>query len=375
MTMNDRITAESFPPGHFIKMALDRRGWSQGDLAEITGKTAAAISELINGRRALTPEMAVFLGEAFNTSADVWMNLESAYRLSQVKTPNGTSPVRQRAQLYAKVPPLKDMIKRNWIEASDDPEVLTDRILRFYERDNLEQDFTFQYAARKSGPYDEDRPELVAWLVRARQLARTLTVSKPWKSINMRPLINELKDLMARPEETRHVPGIAAHYGIRLVIVEPISRSKVDGACFWLSEEDPVVALSLRFDRIDNFWFTLLHEIAHVGRHDGSVDLDIQDPGSDKAPQEKAADEFAANTLVPRDQLLDFKNRNSPLYTRRLVRAFAARLTVHPGIVVGQIHRLEGDYRYFREMLVGVRENIVPSTLTDGWGSTVQLSL
>ena len=86
--MNARIPAEVFPPGEFLREELDAREWSQQALADILDRPPRLISELIAGKRAVTPETAKGLADAFGTSPDYWMNLESQYQLSKVKVPN-----------------------------------------------------------------------------------------------------------------------------------------------------------------------------------------------------------------------------------------------------------------------------------------------
>ena len=83
--MAERKIAEVFPPGEFIKEELEARGWSQIDLSEIIGRQPNVVNEIIMGKRSITPETATALGEAFGTSAQLWMNLESAYQLWKSK--------------------------------------------------------------------------------------------------------------------------------------------------------------------------------------------------------------------------------------------------------------------------------------------------
>src|SRR5690348_1862141 len=107
--MAERVAAEVFPPGEFIKEELDARGWSQADLAEILDVTDSVVSALINGKKAVTPELAKGLGAAFGTSAQLWMNLESSYRLF---TAGGNDNlVGRKARLYD-VAPVKELVKR-----------------------------------------------------------------------------------------------------------------------------------------------------------------------------------------------------------------------------------------------------------------------
>ena len=81
--MNERIPAQVFPPGEFIQEELEARAWTQTDLAEIVGCHQRVITELINGKRAISPETAKGLGEAFGTGAQFWMNIGSAYQLAR----------------------------------------------------------------------------------------------------------------------------------------------------------------------------------------------------------------------------------------------------------------------------------------------------
>jgi HTH-type transcriptional regulator / antitoxin HigA len=80
--MSDIKTAEVFAPGEFIREELEARGWTQSDLARILGRPLAAVNQIIQGKRAITPRTARELAAAFGTSAEMWLNLETAYRLS-----------------------------------------------------------------------------------------------------------------------------------------------------------------------------------------------------------------------------------------------------------------------------------------------------
>jgi HTH-type transcriptional regulator/antitoxin HigA len=201
----------------------------------------------------------------------------------------------------------------------------------------------------------------------------------------MKIAIHGLQGLLRDSEEVRHVPDVLAQAGIRFLVVEHLPQTRLDGACFWLSPDAPVIALSLRFDRIDWFWHTLMHELGHVywghglrgeGKPEPHVDVDMFGgrPGNTRieTPEiERKADEFAANTLVPQSELEDFIARVGPLYSQQKIRGFAARLNLHPGIVVGQLQfRGAIDYSYHRRMLSPVRDIITQTALTDGWGHT-----
>ena len=161
--------------------------------------------------------------------------------------------------------------------------------------------------------------------------------------------------------------------------METLPAAKIDGVCLWLDAGAPVIALSLRFDRIDAFWHTLLHECAHVKHKDGLTGeavLDIDLVGDDSAPSspkpaaEARADDFATGFSVPKAELDDFINRVKPLFSKTRIQGLAAKLNVHPGLVVGQLqHRRMIPYSHSREMLARVRPIVTEAALTDGFGS------
>ena len=121
--MTERIPAEVFSPGDFIKEEIEARGWTQRDLAAILGRPVQMVNELLSGRKAVTSETACGLAEAFGTSAELWLNLESGYRLFRYrqKGEGRTGEVSLRSRLY-ELAPIKDMMSRRWIPESDNVE-------------------------------------------------------------------------------------------------------------------------------------------------------------------------------------------------------------------------------------------------------------
>ena len=371
-----RISAEVFPPGEFIREEIEERGWTQEDLAEILGRPLRLVNEIIMGKRGITPETANGIAAAFGTSAQFWMNLESMHRLSQVCA-RDTNTVERRARLYS-LGPIKEMIKRHWLEPSENISILEQRFMEFVHGETLDIAPTFYaHAARKSTPYHTDTPAQTAWLYRARQVAEAMTANRYSPNL-CSAVVEELRNLTSDPEETRHAPRLLADAGIRLLVVEPFRGSRIDGACFWLSNDEPVVAISMRYDRIDYFWHTLMHELEHVKKQDGlananaSIDTTGGERTPDKPEYEKQIDRSAAQTLVAQEELEDFIDRAGPLYSSKSIRGFASRMGVHPGIVVGQLqHREEFGYSNFRQLLVPVRNFITGAALTDGWGHSL----
>lgn len=362
--------AEIFPPGEFLKEELEARGWSQTEFAEIVGRPVRLINEIIAGKRSITPETAVQLGDSLGTGAELWMNLESQYQLSLVRPNDGL--VSRRARLYARFP-VREMIKRGWIEATTSIDVLEHQFLNFFNISTLDEDVAISHAAKKTAPEDLPTMLQIAWLCRARKLAKELVIA-PYSEAKLRASIASLAALLTSPEETRHVAKILSACGVRFVVVEPIPGTKIDGSCFWLPEKQPVVALSLRLDRIDNFWFVLRHELEHVLRGHGQdrgfiLDQDLDGASVGQISEEEVvANAEAANFCVSREELTGFIARLAPFFKEDRVVLFAQRINVHPGLVVGQLHRRLRRYDLFKKYQVKVRQFVTSSALTDGWG-------
>jgi len=380
--MTERIPIEVFPPGDFIREEIEARGWTQEVLAEVLGVSPRLVNEVIVGKRRVTPETARALGEAFGTSAVLWMNLESTYRLSQTKGVDDA--VARRSRLYDEYP-LKDMIKRGWVEKSSDIDTLEERVLGFFGISEVgETPATFAHAAKKSTSYEAPTMAQCAWLLRARDLASSVSANN-YTETRFKKSLERLKALLQDIGQLAEVPKVLADGGVRLVLVEQLPGTRIDGAAFWLNAKSPVIALSLRFNRVDGFWHTLLHDLRHILHKDVTpsdeplLDIDLlgEHVTRDRArpPAEARADAEAAEFLIPQDKLDSFIRGVRPYYSKKKIRLFAETVGVHPGIVVGQLqHRGEIPFAHSRDMLEKVRDVVCDATVADGWGRRPQLN-
>jgi HTH-type transcriptional regulator/antitoxin HigA len=379
--MTERRPAEVFPPGVYLQEEIEARGWIQSEFAEIIGKPPALVNEIIKAKRAITPDTAQAIAAALGTSAELWLNLEAAHQLY-----NKTAPAPPRIRIEAKLRerfPVREMINRGWIDRSDNADVLTRRVLDFYEIGDLDEQPRLATAAKKAAHKAADpealanlTPLQTAWVFRVRQIARTMVVPKYSESV-LRDALVELKALLVAPEEIRHVAPLLEKCGVRFVIVEPFSGSGIDGVCFWLDDNpwQPVIGMSLRFDRIDNFWFVLRHEIEHVlRRHAMVVDIDLEKAGPDVSEQELQATSAALEFPMPTEELDDFIARKRPIFSEKQVIGFANRFGVHPGIVVGQLQYRTQRFNLLRTHLTKIRDVVTASAVTDGYGRTFQVN-
>ncbi len=365
------------PPGAYIKEELEERGWSQRDLAYILGCAEQAITIILNGKRSITPEMAKALAIAFDVSPEFFTNLQQSYDLARAKEPDSGIATRRLIQSHY---PAREMIKRGWLSDTRDSALLEAQLIEFFGVQSLEQVPHLQHAARKSY-YDRIPPAQLAWLFRVKNLAKLLSVSK-YNERNLKDALQKIKKLLLSADGIRQVPSILGKLGIRFIIVEGIASSKIDGVCFWLDSDSPVIGMSLRFDRIDNFWFVLRHEIEHILRGDGQkeeiIDTDIQgnsniEQSKELHKRELIANKEASEFLISSAQLDLFISEVKPYYSEKKILEFAKETNVHPGIVIGQLQgRNEINYSILRKYLVKVRTAMIESAFVDGWGHIIK---
>jgi len=367
---NRRIPAVLISPSEYIQDYLDGRNWTQDDLAQVTGRSRCHINRLIGGKTAITPETAHELGLAFETSPELWMNLQSTYDLA--RSAKHAPDIQRRSQIYKRFP-VRELTKRSWINAADSLDDLEASICRFMQISSIDCELPRTLVARKSTDYASDTPAQIAWFRRAEALAQAVGAAR-YDEGQYATCLERLKTFAANPADLRHIPGTLAEFGIRLVLVETIAKAKIDGVAFWLDDQSPAIALSLRYDRIDNFWHNLFHELSHI-RHRHMPVIDAENCLGGTLPEtEVIANTEAAHSLIDPERLQSFVLRNRPLFYQDKVIQFARSRGVHPGIVVGQLHG-QGhlDYKHLRKLLAPIRTEIIGKALTDGWGTSIPI--
>ncbi|MDB5414434.1 MAG: hypothetical protein JWR10_2769 [Rubritepida sp.] len=362
-------------PGTFIAEELEARNWAQADLAYILGIDVSQLNRLIKGTNDVTPDSAVALGEAFDMSPEFFMNLQKIYDLQKAR--KADPGVRTRASWLSAFP-VREMIKRGWIEDAE-PGLLDLQMLRFFEKNSV-SDIPFvsdapllPHAAKKTA-YDKTTPIQYTWLHRVRKIAEGAS-APPYSEKMLRDSLDTIRAHMLDKDDLHRIPSILLKCGVRLVLVEALPGSKIDGVCVWIDRQ-PVIGMTLRLDRYDNFCFVIRHEIEHVLRQDGleetfspidefSADFE----GSDGLPEcEVKANQAAADFCVPSQLLESFIVRKSPFISERDVLNFSARVEINPAIVVGQIQNKTKKYGWLRKYQTSSKDHLLDWQFKDGWG-------
>jgi len=374
-------------PGQLIEDQLAQKGWSQRVLSIVLDMDETGINKLVAGKRSINAELSLILQDLFGISAEHFLDLQKEYDLNQAKIVMRDDTERNlRAHLIGGLP-ITDMIKRGWLKVSDvrDVKAVEKELCTFFGVEYPDQIEILPHAAKKTVVAGGVTPPQLAWLYRVKQIANMM-LTAPYSPAKAQSALKKLNALLASPEEARNVHKILTESGIRLVFVESLPSAQIDGVCFWLNDNKPVIGMSLRHDRIDNFWFVLRHELEHVIQQDGKnkqhpvvmLDIDLEEKLADPTSvpeEERIANEAAADFCVPKKSMDNFIERKSPLFSERDMVGFSRTMHIHPGLVVGQIHHRTGRYELFRKYLVKIRHIVLHGTIVDGWGDIAPVGI
>jgi HTH-type transcriptional regulator / antitoxin HigA len=367
-------------PAQMIEDHLERRGWTQRVLARVLGVTENKVTNIMKGRSPITTELALELNAVLGIDANEILKIQTSYELARAQLEFRLDPqVETRAKVFGDFP-VSEIVKRGWLPGITDIKdvQLEVALCKFLKVDSIDTIESIPHAAKKTDATADVTPAQLLWLSRVREMANDYPSAK-YAPSKLEAALAKMQSLLISPEGVSKVPKLLMEAGVRYVIVESLPTAKIDGVCCWIDDQKPVIGMSLRFDRIDNFWFVLRHEIEHVLRGDGQkfvrLDTDMENDvlGSDMPEEEKLANAAAAEFCAPSNRLRDFISRKAPVFAERDIRGFAATLRRHPGIVAGQLQHRTKRYDLFRNHLVKIRSIILPTAEHDGWGDVAQI--
>lgn len=262
------------------KEMMTGRGWTQSELAYVLGVTSATVNQVVNSKRPITPEMAKALSSAFDVPPETFAEMQARWSLFNAPEPD--AGIRERARAQSAYP-LREMVKRGWIADPATGSGAHGELCRFFGVNSPDAVSGLARAAKRTDGSEATGSQL-AWLYRVRAIAREMPTPRYSKAA-LEAAIAKMSLMRQAPEVTRHVARLLHEAGVRFVIVEGLPGGKIDGVCFWLGPQSPVIGMSLRFDRIDNFWFVLRHECAHVlhghAKSAAIIDADLGPPRKD----------------------------------------------------------------------------------------------
>jgi HTH-type transcriptional regulator / antitoxin HigA len=360
-------------PGQLISALLDENGWTKRTASAMLAMSESTLNKIAGDKQPVTAEIAVRLEDVFGVSAEDFLALQQAFDLALARYASPPNPTRAaRGKLLSELP-ISEMVDRHWLAVENPKDIasIDGALGRFFGQSNIESIVALPHAAKKTDQSAPPTMAQLAWLYRTKAIASQLLVPQRFSHACERQLLAKLRPLLVAPEETRKVPRILNEFGIRFVVVECLKGTKIDGVCMWLDDVSPVIAMTTRYDRMDNFWFVLRHELEHVFRGHGKIspvvdsELELADQiDEDEIVANAAASEFCA----PNARIDSFIARKAPLFPERDFLGLANILGVHPCLVAGQIRFKTKRFDLFSRHMAKVRSAVLPSAIVDGWG-------
>ena len=344
-TQNNILPFEATHPGILIKDELDARPeLKQKDLAVELGVKASFLNEVIKGKRPVTADLAILLEKTLEISADYWMKFQSQYEIDKARIKEKNIIRIKNIEIWnviKKYVPVNYFKKHGYISDNleNDIPIIKD-IYEVKSVDELVSSFAQNKFAffRKSGKLQINEINMFAWSSLALHEARIQNVNT-FNFENVNQLCKELNKIFYTNLNTIYnVKSTLNKFGIKLVLIQKLEKTPVDGFSFW-SGNNPSIALTLRHSRIDNFAFTLMHEVAHIEKHlknnkeKSFLDFTTKDLTD---TYEKEADSFAQEKLISKACWDDVLSNYLPLNDDKIIQ-IGKKYIINPAILLGRV--------------------------------------
>lgn len=343
MNILDLTPAKAIHPGEILHDELGERNIRQKDFAAMIGMANTQLNEIIKGKRSLNAELALLIGKALGMDAVLWMNLQTNYDLDAAKIGEKNQKKLEAIDTWKMIEdiiPVTFLKKENIITGN--PILDLPKIKEVYQVEHFDEIATkFSQPAyahyRKSEKLKIDKVPLVGWANLTQYKANKLNVAT-FDSEKKDEVVAELKKIvLANTNTVEQAIQLLAQYGIKLIVQNHPDKCAVDGISFW-SKGKPAIGITLRHHRIDNFAFTLMHELGHVYKHlvnnNEAQFIDIENDYGDSI-EEKEANDFARNALISKADWNEFQlNYLRP--NEEDINDFAQKKNLHPAIVLGR---------------------------------------
>lgn len=339
----------NLPPGRFIRDRLEERNWTQEELATVLGITPKHLGQVMSGEKALTYDLAQKLGATFDTSAQFWTNLYLSYLHWAEEENEALQETEVRSLIHSRMP-IRDMVKKGWLPKTKSVAELKKKVLAFWGKVKLDFSFIDEKIQpclnRKSEAYNQFNASYAAtWYHKARMEAAQHKVSRynPQKLVT---LVERIHTYTGQEKGIVHFLEELEACGVKFFVLPHLEKTYLDGAAF-MDGKNPVVIYTGRYKRIDNFWFTVAHEIAHVLKHlgpDCPFILDnLKDGHVDELEME--ANRLASEWLKYPEAVSWVQSNRGAYVSSSLVNDCAVEYGIHPALVIGALaHEKEVGY-------------------------------
>ena len=336
-------------PGITLREKLEELQITPKEFAIRTGKPIKTISNVLNGKSSITPEMAVQFEKVLNIPANFWMAKQANYNEYMARE-------KEKEELtesieWSKKFPYNDLAKLGYVDFTKDAIEKAKNLLSFFDISNskawekiyLNQQLPvlFRISLKKS-----KNPHSLSAFLRIGEIEASKIVAPSFKKAKLREILKNLKDIMYKESRNflEEIKEYSLSAGVKIIFTPGLPNTAINGVVRWLND-NPVIQITDRFKRYDIFWFSLFHEFGHIILHSNKKDIFLEEIENtkSKSKEEIEADKFTEEFLLSYenynkiiDKLNSLPDKN-PSKILNIIKDYAKVLNTHKDIIIGRI--------------------------------------
>jgi len=336
-------------PGITLREKLEELQITPKEFAIRTGKPIKTISNVLNGKSSITPEMSVQFEKVLNIPANFWMAKQANYN-EYVAREKEKEELTEAIE-WSKKFPYNDLAKLGYVAFTKDAKEKAKNLLSFFNISkskaweeiyiNQQLPVFFRISLKES-----KNPHSLSAFLRIGEIEASKIVAPSFKKAKLREILKNLKDIMYKESENflEKIKEYSLSAGVKIIFTPGLPNTAINGVVRWLND-NPVIQITDRFKRYDIFWFSLFHEFGHIFLHSNKKDIFLEEIENteSKSKEEFEADKFAEEFLLSYenyhkiiDELNSLPDKN-PSKILNIIKHYAKVFNTHKDIIIGRI--------------------------------------
>ncbi len=338
-------------PGITLREKLEELRITPKEFAIRTGKPIKTISNVLNGKSSITPEMAVQFEKVLNIPASFWMAKQANYN-EYVAREKEKEELTEAIE-WSKNFPYNDLAKLGYVAFTKDAKEKAENLLSFFNISkskaweeiyiNQQVPAFFRISLKKS----KNAYSLSVFL-RIGEIEASKIDAPPFNKAKLKEILKNLKDIMNKESENflEKIKEYSLSAGVKIIFTPALPNTAINGVVRWIND-NPVIQITDRFKRYDIFWFSFFHEYGHIILHSNKKDIFLEEIGNTKSKSkeeiEAEADKFAEEFLLSYEDYNKIINKlnslpdKTPSKILNIIKDFAEVLNIHKDIIIGRI--------------------------------------
>jgi len=334
-------------PGVTLREKLEELQITPKELAVRTGKPIKTISNVLNGKSSITPEMAIQFEKVLKIPASFWMAKQANYNEYKAREKEKEELI--NAIEWSKKFPYSDLAKLGYVAFTKNAKEKAENLLSFFNISkskawkeiyiNQQVPVFFRISLKNS-----KNPYSLSAFLRIGEIEASRMDAPPFRKSELRKILFKLKEVMCseRNDFLEKIKECSLSAGVKIIFTPGLQNTAINGVIRWLND-NPVIQMTDRFKRYDIFWFSLFHEFGHIILHGNKKNIFLEEIENTKTKKEVEADKFAEDFLLSNENYNKIKDEIKSLHDKNpakildIIKYYAKTFNTHKDIVIGRI--------------------------------------